>query len=290
MSKTNRYTPKLDADLISLRALVAIAEEGSFSAAARRIGRSQSAVSLQISKLEDRINAKLFERTSRRVAITAVGEKFTAYARRILNLADEAMLSISAPDLHERLRIGFAEYLAPRHLHSLLARFGRAHPKVELKLNLGSGIALNTELAEGNLDIVVAGPESEGGELLFKEPLVWVGSPTHEPEAQVSLILMPPPCSYRKAAFDALTAENRRFKVTMEANSIHGVLSAVTAGLGVSVMARSAVTENLQILEGIYPDLPSTSVVAHVSPDAPPELTDRFLTFLVEGLASHGIG
>ena len=76
----------------------------------------------------------------------------------------------------------------------------------------------------------------------------------------------------------------------MEANSIHGVLSAVTAGLGVSVMARSAVTENLQILEGIYPDLPSTSVVAHVSPDAPPELTDRFLTFLVEGLASHGIG
>ncbi len=290
MSKSNRYTPKLDIDLISLRALVAIADEGSFSAAAKRIGRTQSAVSLQIAKLEDRIDTKLFKRTSRTVIITEAGEKFTAYARRILDLADEAMMSISAPDIHELLRIGFADYLAPKHLHTLLARFTRAHPKVDLKLNLGSGTELHQEMTEGNLDIVVAGPESEGGQLLFKEPLVWVGSKTHEPDDQVSLILMPPPCSYRQAAYDCLTAENLRFKLTMEANSIHGVQSAVDAGLGVSVMAKSAVTENLQILNNIYPELPKTSIVSYIRPGSSRFLTERFLTFLVEGLASHGIG
>ncbi len=289
MSKSNRYVPKLDTDLISLRALVAIAEEGSFSAAAQKIGRTQSAVSLQIAKLEERIDAKLFERTSRKVTITAAGEKFTAYARRILDLADEAMMSISAPDVQEVLRIGFADYLAPKHLHSLLARFGRAHPQVDLKLNLGSGIALYNELKEGNLDIVVAGPEPGDGQLLLREPLVWVGTKDYEPEESISLILMPPPCSYRKAAYDALATENFRFKLTMEANSIQGVQSAVAAGLGISVMAQSAVTESLQVLDGIYPALPKTSIFAYIKSDAPEILTDRFVTFLVEGLGSYGV-
>ena len=284
MSKSNKYIPQLDTDLISLRALVAIVDEGSFSAAAKKVGRSQSAVSLQIAKLEDRIEAKLFERTSRTVTITEAGEKFTAYARRILDLTDEAMMSISAPDIQEIFRIGFADYLAPKHLHKLLAQFKRTHPKVDLKLNLGSGVMLHKEMEEGNLDVVVAGPEFEGGQLLFKEPLVWVGPKDYQPEDSVSLIFMPPPCSYRKAAYDSLTTEKFRFEVAMEANSINGVQSAVEAGLGVSVIARSAVTDNLQVLDGIYPRLPKTSVCAFTHPDAPELLVDRFLSCLVEGL------
>ncbi len=286
MSKSNKYIRHLDTDLISLRALVAIVDEGSFSAAAKRIGRSQSAVSLQISKLEDRIEAKLFERTSRTVAITEVGEKFTAYARRILDLANEAMMSISAPDIQELLRIGFADYLAPIHLNKLLAQFKRTHPKVDLKLNLGSGVTLHKEMTEGNLDVVVAGPEFERGQLLFKEPLVWVGPKDYQPEDIVSLIFMPPPCSYRKAAYDSLTAEKFRFEVAMEANSINGVQSGVEAGLGVSVIARSAVTDNLQVLEGIYPQLPKTSVSAYTNPGGPELLVDRFLSCLVDGLTA----
>jgi DNA-binding transcriptional LysR family regulator len=290
MSKSNKYIPKLDTDLISLRALVAIADEGSFSAAAERIDRTQSAVSLQISKLENRVEAKLFERTSRKVTTTEVGEKFVAYARRILDLADEAMMSISAPDSHELFRIGFADYLVPKHLHTLLAQFTRAHPNVDLKLNLGLGIDLHKELENGDLDIVVAGPEFEGGQILFHEPLVWVGSKAYKPDETVSLILMPPPCSYRQAAYDCLTAENFRFRVTMQANSIQGIQSAVAAGLGVSVVARSAVTEDIRILDNIYPELPNTSIVAYVRPGASQILADRFLAFLIEGLASHGIG
>ena len=290
MSKSNKYTLKLETDLNSLRAVVAIADEGSFSAAAKRIHRTQSAVSLQVSKLEDHVKVRLFERTSRTVTITEAGEKFVAYARRMLDLADEAMMSISAPDIRERLHIGFGDYLAPKHLHTLLAQFTRAHPNVDLKLNVGLGIELHKELENGELDIVVAGPDFEGGQILFKEPLVWVGSKTYQPDESVSLILMPPPCSYRQAAYDCLTAGNFRFRVAMEANSIQGVQSAVAAGLGVSVIAKSAVTENLQILDNIYPELPQTSIVAYTRPGASQILVDRFLTFLIEGLASHGVG
>lgn len=101
---------------------------------------------------------------------------------------------------------------------------------------------------------------------------------------------MPPPCSYRQVAYDCLTAGNFRFRVAMEANSIQGVQSAVAAGLGVSVIAKSAVTENLQVLDNIYPELPQTSIVAYMRPGASQILVDRFLTFLIEGLASHGVG
>ena len=98
MSKSNRSALKLETDLLSLRALVAVVEEGGFTAAERRVGRTQSAISLQIAKLEERLGGKLLERTSRSVSITPAGETFVSYARRILELADEAVLAVTAPD------------------------------------------------------------------------------------------------------------------------------------------------------------------------------------------------
>ena len=123
MSEPNRSPFKLDTDLLSLRALIAVVEEGGFSAAARRVHRSQSAVSLQVAKLEERLNTRLLERTSRSVSLTPAGETFISYARRILEMADEAMLAVTAPEESTLLRVGFAEYLAPQHLHNLLAQF-----------------------------------------------------------------------------------------------------------------------------------------------------------------------
>ena len=289
MSGSNRSPFRLDTDLISLRALVAIADEGSFSAAAKQIGRTQSAVSLQIAKLEDRLQTRLLERTSRTVRQTADGETLTAYARRILALADEAMTALTAPQTEEPLRVGFADYLAPQYLHELLARFRRAHAKAGLELRLGNGANLIRALDAGELDVVVAGPEGRNGQVLLREPLAWVGSPDHAPQdgAPVSLVLMPPPCSYRKAAFDALAAVDRPWRATTEANAVQGVQSAIAAGLGISVMARSAVTSDLQILTDGYPPLPETATVAYCRSKTPHPLAERFLSFLEDGLARH---
>jgi len=291
MSKSNISQFRLDTDLISLRALVAIVDEGSFSAAARKIGRTQSAISLQIAKLEDRVQTRLLDRTSRTVTQTTDGEILTAYARRILELADEAMTAISAPEISTPFRIGFPEHLVPQLLHDLLARFQRSHPKVHLQLQLGTGPELQQQLQQGNLDLVISGPEGNGGKVLLIEPLVWVGSLGHVPKSDeaLSLILIKPPCSYRKATMDALATGRLPWRITMEANSLQAVQTAVAVGLGVSVMARSAVTKSLQVLDDFYPELPETSMVAYVLPNAPHPLAERFISFLVEGLVSVGI-
>ncbi len=283
MSKSNKSQFKLDSDLISLRALVAVVEEGSFSAAAKRIYRTQSAVSLQIAKLEDKLGTRLLERTSRSLSLTPAGETFVSYARRILELADEAYLAVTAPDESTLLRVGFAEYLAPQHLHTLLARFRRAHPNCDLSLVLGLGGSLFRRLKRGELDVVFAGPEARNGQMLWEEPLVWTGTCNlaDDPTAPVELVLMHPPCSYRQIAFDALTKIGSPWKMSIDANAVQAVQSAIRAGLGVSVLPRSAVLEDMPIITDVLPELPNTSVMSYVGAKGDNPYAQRFIDFLL---------
>jgi DNA-binding transcriptional LysR family regulator len=286
---TKRPSFQLDTNLLSLRALIAVVDDGSFSAAAKRVGRSQSAVSLQISKLEEHIQVRLLDRTSRSVKQTPAGETFITYARRIIELADEGLAAVTTPDVSEPLRIGFAEYLVPQHLHLLLSKFKGVYPKAGIELCLGLGFDLLHDLTEHKLDVVVAGPERKDGLLLLKEPLVWTGPKGKKINSNkdfVSLILMPPPCSYRQAAFDALTTEDTAWQVSITANSVQAVQSAVAAGLGISVMAKSAVNSDLKILDKQFPKLPATSINAYWNKGDPHPLTERFLSFLKAELMS----
>ena len=283
MSRTNRSQFKLETDLISLRSLVAVVEEGSFSAAAKRIYRSQSAVSLQIAKLEERLNTKLLERSTRAISLTPAGESFLSYARRILELADEAVLAVTSPEETMLLRVGFAEYLVPQHLHSLLARFRRAHPNCDLSLVLGSGSEMLEARERGEIDIVFAGPEADDGQLLWEEPLVWTGKRNlaDDPNAPIELVLMHPPCSYRQIAFDALTKTGMPWKTSIDANSVQAVQSAIRAGLGVSVLPLSAVLEDMPLVANALPELPNTSVMSYVSTDLSHPYAQRFIDFLL---------
>ena len=261
MSESNRSQFKLEADLISLRSLVAVVEEGGFTAAERRIGRSQSAISLQVAKLEERLGIKLLERTSRSVSITPAGETFVSYARRILELADEAVLALTAPDESALLRVGFTEYLVPQHLHTLLTRFRRAHPNCDLSLVLGLGSEMLESLDRGELDVVIAGPERDDGRVLWHEPMVWTGENklVNAPDSTFELVMMHAPCSYRKIAFDALTKVGIPFKLSIDANSVQAVQSAVRADLGVSVLPVSAVLEGMPIIKDLPTRIGSSS-------------------------------
>jgi DNA-binding transcriptional LysR family regulator len=281
----------LDADLITLRAVVGVVDEGSFSAAAKRIGRSQSAVSLQIAKLEEQMDIRLFDRTSRSVVQTHAGEVFTAYARRILDLADEAYAAVSSPAISKPLRIGFAEYLVPHHLYRLLSQFRRRYPKATVELKLGMGGSLLQDMKDGQLDVVVAGPEGKKGVMLMEEPLVWVGPQNDHLDTRgkkLELILMQPPCSYRKAAFDSLAKAEVSWNLALSANSIQGTQSAVAAGLGISVVPRSAVNKDLKIINKGVPELPATSIQAYSKTVDSHPLIEPFIDFLKEELAEIG--
>lgn len=285
MSATNKLNYKLETDLNTLRSFVAIVEEGGFSAAARRVHRTQSAISVQIAKLEERLNTKLLKRETRPITVTHSGESFLTYAYKILELADEAVLAATSPEEATVLRVGFGQFLVPYHLHTLLARFRRAHPNCDLVLNLGAGTMLLEQLEQGELDIVFAGPEAENGQVLWKEPLVWSGTMnlSKNPNEPIELILMHAPCSFRKVAFDALAKIARPWKVSINANSLQAVQSAIRAGLGVSVLPLSAVAEDMPLVHDL-PELPNTMVMSYVHPDLANPYAKRLIEFLMEGV------
>ncbi|WP_411846095.1 LysR family transcriptional regulator [Roseibacillus persicicus] len=286
MSKSNDSNFKLETDLLALRSLIAVIDEGGFSAAARRVHRTQSAVSLQIAKLEERLGARLLERTSRSVSLTPAGETFASYARRILELADESMLAVTAPKETTLLRVGFADYLAPLHLHTLLARFRRAHPNCDLSLMLGLGAPLLKALREGDLDVVFAGPGGGNGTVLWEEPLVWTGPPTPKGKTNSlrELAVLPAPCVYRQLAFDALAKAETPWKVSIEANSVQAIQSAIRAGLGISILPLSAVQEDMPILKDEFPELPKTSVVSYLDTNQSHPYAQRFIDYLVASI------
>lgn len=285
MSADNKLNYKLETDLTTLRSFVAIVEEGGFSAAARRVLRTQSAISVQIAKLEERLNTKLLERDNRPVTVTRSGESFLSYAYKILELADEAVLAATSPEETTLLRVGFGQFLVPYHLHNLLARFRRAHPNCDLTLNLGAGTMLLEQLDKGELDVVFAGPEAESGQMLWEEPLVWSGTTnlSNDPDAPIELIMMHAPCSFRKAAFDALAKSAKQWKVSINANSLQAVQSAIRAGLGVSVLPLSAVGEGMPLVPDL-PELPNTMVMSYLHPDLSHPYAQRLIDFLMEGV------
>ena len=149
------------------------------------------------------------------------------------------------------------------------------------------GGALIRELKDWRLDVAVAGPEGEKGLMLKEEPLVWVGPEGELPDAEgeaLALILMQPPCSYRKAAFDSLAKAERPWNLTLSANSIQGTQSAVAAGLGVSVVPKSAVSRDMKIMSKGLPELPATSLQAYSNNVDSHPLIDPFIDLLKEAL------
>ncbi len=169
----------------------------------------------------------------------------------------------------------------------MLARFRRAHPNCDLSLVLGACSDILEKLRRGEMDIVFAGPDADGGELLWEEPLVWTGT-LDSSKAPVELVLMPAPCHYRQMAFAALTKARRPWKLAIEANSVQAVQSAIRAGLGASVLPWSAVLDDMPLIGKVLPKLPKTSVLSYMRPDLSHPYAQRFVDFLLAGIAPNG--
>ncbi len=286
MKKSNSSQFQLSSDLLTLRSLIAVVEEGGFSAAAKRVHRTQSAISVQMAKLEDELDVKLLVRGNRSVTLTPAGETFLSYARRIIQLADEALLAVGSMHQATVLRVGFAEYLAPQHLHSLIARFRHSYPNCDLSLQLGSGAPLIDSLFNGELDIVFAGPEASDGQTLWEEQLVWTGKPELAADASkpLELVLMPFPCTYRQIVFDSLTKAGRSWNLSVEANSVEAVQAAVRAGIGLTILPKSAIREQMPLIEVGLPVLPKTSVMYYVPPNGSNPYTQCLVDYLLENV------
>ena len=258
-----------------LRAFLFVHQSGSFSTAAELLGRSQPAVSLQIKRLEKKMGGSVFQRArSGAPSLTPLGFMLLEHAHQIIALHDELIARLSKPIIRNRIRLGILEELGhsrlPMVLRSLTGVFQGASPHVQVSLSN----QLVSDILQGRLDLAVVSGEARfiNSLPLWKEPLVWVGSGvvpiTLKPP--LPLVLLPEPCFYRRAAVDALESGRVRWALAGVSSTMVGVRATVIAGLGISVMGESEVSEGLRIISNDFalPRLPTEEIMLYYrSPD-----------------------
>jgi len=281
-------------DLELLRAFVMVADLGGFTRAAKRLRLSQSTVSLQIKRLETRYARQLFDRQGRQVTVTPDGEVLLTYARRILELSDEANARLSEPAAEGVVRLGTPEDFATVHLPQVLARFARSHPRVALEVNCDLTLNLLDGFGKGQYDLVLIKREPQGpsgGVNVWREPLVWAGPKEGviEHGERVPLVLSPQPCVYRRRATAALEARGRSWRVSYVSPSLAGVQAAVKAGLGVTVLPKEMVSHDLSILpiDAGFPPLPDTEIALYRSTSGISKAAGELADFIMHALESE---
>ncbi|WP_441228109.1 LysR substrate-binding domain-containing protein [Tardiphaga sp. 20_F10_N6_6] len=278
-----------DLDLDLLRAFVAVADAGSFTAAADTVGRTQSAVSQKIRRLEELVGFPLFDRNSRSLALTGTGGQLLIGARRLLDLNDDVVRSLQTPQTTGRLRVGICEDFVPLQLSKLLARFLRLHPGIQLDINTSLTHSLLREFEAGNLDLVIATREfKERGRVIWREPMVWFGASDFQLNLNrpLPLVLLQPPCTYRELMFTTLDTARQEWVTACTVSSLMGVQAAVAGGLGITLLGRSFIQDGMQILDvpEHWPPLPMTEIVVLGDDTAEKSLIQPLLEFLVEGM------
>ena len=255
----------LDLDL--LRSFVTIAELRSFTRAGMALGRSQSAISLQIKRLEVQVGVALLKRDPRHVALTADGEALLAPARRLLRLNDDLVAGIGSDALDGEVRLGAPEDFATVHLPGVLGSFARAHPRVTLNVTCDLTLNLLDALAQGRLDLALVKREPLGPDLgvrVWREPLVWAaaGADIIESAAVLPLVVAPAPCVYRSRAVAAAEYAGLPLRIAYVSPSLAGQHAALRAGLGVAVLPREMVPDDLHVFtpDAPLPRLPDSEI------------------------------
>jgi DNA-binding transcriptional LysR family regulator len=253
-------------DIDQLRTFVAIADTGSFTRAAEIVHKTQSAVSMQMKRLEERIGRPIFERDGRQSKLTEEGERLLDYARRIVRLNAECIASFNDQELTGRVRLGLPDDYADRYLPEILARFSRSNPRAEVTVVCEPSPHLMDRVQNGDLDLAIITHVDRRGpsEIVRAEQLLWVTSARHavHEEAPIPLALGRPTCDWRQSATEALERSNRPFRILYVSWHSTAVGAAVVAGLAVSVLPESAIRSGMRILgpsDG-FPALPSCKI------------------------------
>jgi DNA-binding transcriptional LysR family regulator len=283
-------------DIDQLRTFVAIADTGSFTRAADIVHKTQSAVSMQMKRLEERIGKAIFERDGRHSKLTDDGERLLDYARRIVRLNSECMASFADNELVGRVRLGLPDDYADRYLPEILARFSRSNPKAEVTVVCEPSPNLIDRVQNGDLDLAIITHVDRRGpsEIVRIEQLLWVTSARHavHEEAPVPLALGRPTCDWRHSATEALESADRPFRILYVSWHSTAVGAAVMAGLAVSVLPESAVRSGMRILgpsDG-FPALPSCKIGLIRNRREPNPLADALGFHIKQSLDNLGSG
>ena len=280
-------------DALTLESFIAVSETGSFTRAADRVARTQSAVSQQITKLEQLLGKQLFKRT-RHLSLTSEGEIFLTYAKKIVQLNRDALDRFKQSELQGEVRFGLPEDFASVFLSDVLTEYASLHPRILLNVECDLTLNLFSRFKKKEFDLVLvkmSRPEDfPNGMDVWSEALEWVGCKnftSFDEEQPLPLVLSPQPCVYRSRAIHSLEKIKRKWRIVFSSHSYAGTLAAVKAGMGITVLPHNMVPDELQIIrtKKNLPNLDDThiSLLKHHDKNL---AVNSFEKFVVERLKS----
>jgi DNA-binding transcriptional LysR family regulator len=275
-----------------LKTFVAICDSKSFTAAARQVGRTQSAVSLQMRRLEDSLGRPLFVRGAPGATLTEHGVLLLANARRILAAVNEALVSFDRATVEGIVVVGMPDDYAPRILVPVLSAFASLYPAAAIDVVIDQSRTLVKRLAEGSVDLAFVtegeGPMS-GGPVAFRDQMVWTAAPNSDIHLRdpLPIAVWDGEDAYSRRMRSALEEIGRSFRTVVVTRSVTGLRGAVASGLAVSAMMRSSVTDGMRELTAAdgFPPLVELSILlekAHLKKSA---IVDELERTLIEAVA-----
>ncbi|MFI8608928.1 LysR substrate-binding domain-containing protein [Pseudomonas sp. NPDC077649] len=277
--------PSIDSEL--LRTFVAIVDQGGFTRAAEAVNRTQSAVSMQMKRLEEDVMQRpLFQRDGRQVSLTAEGQLLLGYARRILKLHGELLTTLREPHMVGTVRIGTPDDYVMRFMPGILSRFAQAYPMVQVELHCEPSFQL-LQRQDLDLTIVTREPGKEIGQLLRQERIVWAEAQGFSPHEQepLPLAMFNSQCFCRSWACNALDAMEREYRIAYTSPSLSAIMAVVSAGLAITAQLQSLITPDMRIIgeaEGL-PTMPSASIVLLRNEASQSPVTECLAKHIVEG-------
>ncbi|MGC2605600.1 MAG: LysR substrate-binding domain-containing protein [Silvibacterium sp.] len=253
--------------LDNLRTLVITQDLGGFGRASERLGRTPSAISLQMKRLQEEVGVPLFRKQGRKTFLTEQGEIALQYARRVLELNDEMIDTLRGSSLAGVVRIGFAQDFTVNVLPLVIARFNALYPLVKLEVTVDVGQVLLQAIDSGDLDVALTlgGAQKKTAHLLSELPLHWIASPSFRDRVRqpLPLALFNPPCGCQTPGLEALERAGRPWRLAMTSPSLTGLWAAVSAGLGLTTRAELGLPADVQTIDLGLPPLGNISITLH---------------------------
>lgn len=284
-------------DMDVLRTFVTGFELGSFARAAERLGRSQSAVSTQLRRLEEQVGQQLVRKSGRGLGLTTAGENLLGYARRVLELNDEAVESVRGAGVEGWARLGLPQDFAEGWLPAVLRRFSRAHPRVRIEVQVDRSVPLAGKTVAGELDLALVWGDvgdAPHAERIAEVPIRWIGAADWPGVARLggeplAFAAFSPPCAFRSAAVDALDAAGLPWRLAFTSPSLSGLWAAAEGGLGVTARASLGMPGALVVLDPAasgLPALPSVPLTLHRAEAEPAPAVRLLADILLDALRS----
>lgn len=267
-----------------LRSFAAIVDAGSMLRATERVFVTQSALSLQMKRLEDLVQTPLFKRDGRRLTLTPAGQSMLSHAREILAANDRAVSALNGDVLAGPARIGFVQDFAESLLSGVLARFTQLNPETQLQVRVGGSVELLDLMQADQMDVLLCMSAQDDPAAVRTAPMVWLGNADLARQEVLPLAVLERPCRFRDAALAALDQAGRPHRIVLETPSLAALRAAVESGLGLTCRTTHFMDAAIDAEEGL-PALPHVAYVRHIRSNPHPTISrlgDLILTAALE--------